>query len=475
MFMNARSLFTHMRLAMGVLALAGTLASCKGTVPVEPTVTATAGSQPTFSTPSPTSFTPTKTPTVLPPLPLPTRTPAPQGNITIWAPPRMHSQLETAQQAFSLEYPGIQVNWVSMDPEEILQALSASHKAGFSQPDVIYIETTQIGSAVSMGVFERPGNAILNEAEFVPGVLNHARWGGELYAIPLHMDPVLLFYRRDLLSKAGMDPDPKSVAQAIPTWDDLLEVCQKIKQKTGKVCFDLNRASNDGFLYETIYRGIPGTYFNSTGKINLAGEDSLLALDTLLRFWRAGVTGDESAWSQAWLDHLSAGEPSAAFVIGTASLAFDCETWIAPDLPGKWGIVRVPSVSGQAESGANAGGGYLGIVNGSQNQLASRLWVATMTQDPDYLELMLENGRLFPANLRAYDQGLVYNPDAYFSGQDLAQIVRDAAGTIGPQVFYSSAYGKIHPLIEKAIRAAATGILTPEQALKNAEKEYSHP
>ena len=96
---------------------------------------------------------------------------------------------------------------------------------------------------------------------FLPGPINANTYEGKLYGVPWYTDAGLLYYRKDLLDKAGFDPPT--------TWDELKEQALEIKQTEG---------IKDGFVFQgSNYEG--GTvngleYINSFGATVLDPDDA---------------------------------------------------------------------------------------------------------------------------------------------------------------------------------------------------------
>jgi ABC-type glycerol-3-phosphate transport system substrate-binding protein len=114
---------------------------------------------------------------------------------------------------------------------------------------------------------------------------------GKIYCVPWDIGPMGTFYRRDVFEAAGLASDPDSVSAMIATWDDLLTTCQTIKAETGLNCFALNKANNEGYLYEYMLSQQGLGYFNDAGY-----EPFQRRMDEHLR--RAGYTFD-----QDWVTH----------------------------------------------------------------------------------------------------------------------------------------------------------------------------
>ncbi|MCX8056386.1 MAG: sugar ABC transporter substrate-binding protein [Ignavibacteria bacterium] len=97
-------------------------------------------------------------------------------------------------------------------------------------PDVFQLGNTWIPEFVALNAI-LPLDSICSVKgfdlnDYFSGILESNRIHGSLYGIPWYVDTRVLFYRSDLLKKAGWKEPPK-------TWDELYELSKKIKSITG--------------------------------------------------------------------------------------------------------------------------------------------------------------------------------------------------------------------------------------------------
>ncbi|SEG10551.1 carbohydrate ABC transporter substrate-binding protein, CUT1 family [Thermomonospora echinospora] len=76
--------------------------------------------------------------------------------------------------------------------------------------------------AANRWLAELPKNQ-LDTAKLLPATVTTGEYRGRLYAMPLTSDSGLLFYRTDLLKKAGVSEPPK-------TWAEMWDACDKVKK-----------------------------------------------------------------------------------------------------------------------------------------------------------------------------------------------------------------------------------------------------
>ena len=87
-----------------------------------------------------------------------------------------------------------------------------------SRYDIVAVDLPWIGEFVEKGILmpldEVLDIARLDPADFHTAGWQAAHWGGRAYGVPAQTTPELLFYRKDLFAKAGLEP-PRSTADVI--------------------------------------------------------------------------------------------------------------------------------------------------------------------------------------------------------------------------------------------------------------------
>src|SRR5581483_7880757 len=221
------------------------------------------------------------------PLPEATSAPKPTGKITVWG---WKAAMDVIRNSgvladFQKEYPGIQVDIVEYAPADVYQKLPLALSAGSGGPDVSLVENSHLAQIVALG-----GLADLT-ARVKPYLdkMNKFKWydaekDGKYYAMPWDSGPVVLYYRRDVFKNAGLPDSPEEVSKLVATWDDYLQVCKTIKDKTGAECFSNNKAKNFGRLYEMMLWQQGLGYYDAKGQITVDSPQNVATLEKMGEF-----------------------------------------------------------------------------------------------------------------------------------------------------------------------------------------------
>jgi len=115
---------------------------------------------------------------------------------------------------FERAHPGIRVKlqqlpWTAAH-EKLLTAF-----AGDSTPDLCQLGNTWIPELVALTALEpldryAAGSAVVDAGDYFAGIWDTNRIDDTLYGVPWYVDTRLLFYRRDLLARAGYSAPPRS-------------------------------------------------------------------------------------------------------------------------------------------------------------------------------------------------------------------------------------------------------------------------
>jgi len=103
--------------------------------------------------------------------------------------------------------------------------------ASETTPDIVQMGNTWIPEFVALNALDSlddlaASSKIVNSKNYFPGIWQTNTIDGKLYGIPWYVDTRVLFYRTDILKKAGYSSPPKD-------WSELYDVSNKIKKMYG--------------------------------------------------------------------------------------------------------------------------------------------------------------------------------------------------------------------------------------------------
>lgn len=405
--------------------------------------------------------------------------PEPEGQIIVWGwQAALGDTLEASGVLadFQAAYPDVEVEFLIMDPGDVYTNLPLALTAGEGLPDVVLVENSHLAQFVQMG----GGVGLMDLTDKVAPYLdqmNDYKWtdctlNGKYYCMPWDSGPVVMYYRRDVFEAAGLPTDPADVTRSIATWDDYLEACRTIREKTGAYCFAHNKANNFARLYEMVLweQGL-GYYDLQTGDVTVDSAQDIASLEMLGKFWDEDLVSDNLEWEDPWYAELGTVELSEhpiATIIEAAWMEVFMKSWIAPGTAGLWGVAYMPSVTGAGPRTANDGGSTFVIPAQAPNPEAAWAFVEFALGRRESQLKMFEVSGFIPSLETTYDDQLFQQGQDFFAGQNTFEIYADAVKKIPSAGIYGPDYNMMNGAVSLAIQRFATGDVSAEEALQEA-------
>lgn len=161
---------------------------------------------------------------------------------------------------------------------KVLAAIAAGN-----QPDVTMVEIASVASFANAGALEElkpyaEGKNGTDLNDYVPGLMGNSYWKDKLYAIPFARSTPLLYLNKDMLKKAGLNPEgPK-------TWEELRQFSKAMTKKEGdKQTYGFSTPI-DIWFYEALVFESGGKILSEDGKQLLVNNKEGIAP---LSFWKS--------------------------------------------------------------------------------------------------------------------------------------------------------------------------------------------
>jgi lactose/L-arabinose transport system substrate-binding protein len=406
----------------------------------------------------------------------------PSGHISVWGWEAALNDTIAASGVladFQAEYPEVEVEFVTMDPDDVYTQLPLAITGGAGLPDVCQIENSHLAQIVYLG----GGAGLLDLTDRVQPYLdamNDYKWtdcelDGRYYCMPWDSGPVVMYYRRDVFEAAGLPSEPEEVTELVATWDAYFDVCQTIRDETGAFCFSHNKANNFGRLYEmALWEQGLGYYDLETGEVTVDSPENVATLEMLGRFWDADLTSDNLEWTDTWYAELGAvslDEQPIATIVEAAWMEVFMKSWIAPGTAGLWGVAEMPGMVEGGSRASNDGGSTFVIPAGAENPDAAWAFVEFALGRRESQLKMFEVSGFIPSLETTYDDVLFETGDDFFAGQNVRAIYADVVQRIPSAGIYGPNYDMMNSVVSPAIQSYAAGQVSAEEALSAAAAE----
>ena len=368
-------------------------------------------------------------------------------------------------EAFNKQSDGFKVRYREMpsDTGEYFDQLRTQFQAGASDIDVIGGDVIWPAQFAGNGYIADLSDRFTDSDEFLPGPMEAMRFEDGIFGVPWYTDAGLLYYRKDLLEKAGFSGPPE-------TWDELKEQAKKAKQDEG---LPFGFVFQGGEYEGGVCNGLEYIWTHGgevldpddPSRVVVESPESVAGLATERSLIEEGVT------TRAMLQYQE-DESHGAFVRGDsvflrnwpyvyALLSDPEESEIKPD---QVGVAPLPVAGGQS---ASALGGWNFLVNAaSEKQDQAWEFIRWMTEPEQLKKNALEGSRL-PVRRELYeDQEILDSVPVARLGKDVI-IQNSRPRPVSP------VYSDISLEMAEKFSASLSGEMSPEDAVSALQKEMT--
>lgn len=369
-----------------------------------------------------------------------------QVTIEWWTPNWDEVESREMADEFMAENPGIKVNLVITEwdtyKSKIMAAISTNNA-----PQLYTILTTDVAQFAKLGLLspldDLGANAGIDFDDMLEAALDIATVDGKVYGIPFRHDGSGVWYNVDMLNEVGYSEFPT-------TWDELNEMCAKIKEK-GTVeyahAWPLGNQPNAATRFVQQLYSLGGNVLSDDESESLVNSpEAVQALTNIVDTITNGYASPSSLEMDNTILRDTFGAKQLAFYIGGPFDAATLETEY-PDL--NFASAVIPGVDGMGVTTSN--GWTIAMAENTSNKEEAALFL-------QYLTLPENQARLtdsFPASMTAleYEQ---------FSTPNLKPFA-DQLSKSKPEPAYAE-WPEMEPIVFSYMQYALSGTMTPEEA-----------
>lgn len=270
----------------------------------------------------------------------------------------------------------------------------------------------------------------INYKDFAPYKVKGMTVGENIYGIPFDTGVTGLYYRIDILNKAGYtEQDLENI-----TWDRFIEIGKDVKAKTGIDMISF--IPNEMAMFDTILQSQGSAYFKADGSLNFVGNE---ATKNALRIIKTMLDNKIVKQATDWTTFVGAinGGTAASSLSGAW---FTATVTAVPEQKGLWRIAPTPRV----ENGVNAsneGGSSWYVMGTSQSELAKNFIAETLGSDVELYQTLLKEAGVVGTYLPAGEGSAYAEGIEFFGGQKIYQDFIKWMSNV-PNVEYGKYYGE---------------------------------
>lgn len=349
-----------------------------------------------------------------------------------------------------------QIPWTAAH-EKLLTAY-----AGESTPDVCQLGNTWIPEFTVLNALEPLDTFVRSSAtsdrnDIFPGVLKTNIIDSVLYGLPWYVDTRVVYYRKDLLKKAGYDELPA-------TWTEIAAASEKIRdqaRKEGKTCYPLFLPTNEWVPLIALGMQSGGNFLKeSDSRGNFSGPEFMRAASLITEFYKKEYSPSGMQLITN-LYHAFSDGLIVMYITGPWNIG-EFTRRIPPEQQDQWMTAPLPSMDSLRPGTSLPLGTSLVMFRSSKHKQAAWKLIEYLTSVERSIEFYRITGNLPPRQSAWKDSSLSGNP---YIGAFYRQLQRvDPL----PQI---PEWEQIVIRLQTYVEYLATGTMTPEQAMKRFDEE----
>jgi ABC-type glycerol-3-phosphate transport system substrate-binding protein len=386
--------------------------------------------------------------------------------------PIMTSVQQKIIKVFEQENPDLHVRMVGMPSSAVGDATSLiTAVRGGSPPDVYMLDRFTVNQQASIGLLTNLAPYIAREKidlakSYLPSAWDEVTYQGSPYALPIETDARVLFYNKDLLRQAGIDPNLLDPVHGPITIDALMALSRKLDKFDAYGNYTqigLIPWSGQGqFTTWSLNRG--ARFFNSQDCQLTLTEPAIMQTYQDFARWARELNYTKVDTFLATYQPPNAPQGQAPFLTGHLGLSID-GNWItdsirlyAPKL--NYGVTYLPVVKKGDPSTTWAGGFSLVMPTGAQNTSAGYRFMRFMT-GPEGQRISVQATGHLPTWLSLYHEKQLFDHQAPLFRQIMLNARSRVPLPVGAQLWDAMTTAQDEVLL---------GEETPKQALEAAQE-----
>ncbi|MGB0562537.1 MAG: ABC transporter substrate-binding protein [Spirulinaceae cyanobacterium] len=369
------------------------------------------------------------------------------------------AQWEPIETAFEEQNPDIDLEIIEApNATNLVEDLyTSAFLLGDSPYDLVYLDIVWVPKFAAAG-WLRPLDEFVEPAEldaFLAGDVAGGRYEESLYRLPFRSDGGMLYYRTDLLAKAGIEPPE--------TFTELVQASQALQdQGLAEWGYVWQGKQYEGLaaMFVEILAGQGADWVNpETLEVGLDSPEAIAALEFLHDAIAQGVS-PEGVTTYAEEETRRLFEAGDTVFLRNWPYVFALAA--ESDIAGNYGIKPMVHAPGQS-SGACQGGWGLGMAENTRHPEEAWRVMEFVSSEANQREFVLQTAYVPSRKALFTDAAIV---EKYPHYPDLLEAIENAA--LRPPI---AQYAQASDILQRYLSAALTDKMTPKAAMEAAARE----
>jgi multiple sugar transport system substrate-binding protein len=305
---------------------------------------------------------------------------------------------------FERENPGIQVRVQQIPWTAAHEKLLTSH-VGDASPDLAQLGNTWLSEFVALDALMPLDTFVARSETISPSGFFEGIWDtnvidGQVYGVPWYVDTRLLFYRSDLLERAGFDRPPAS-------WDGWLDALHKIKQQAGPGNYAILLPVNEWNVPVILAMQQGSPLLRDDGRYGAFTDSAFArAFEFYIDMFRTGLAPKFGLHEIANVHQEFDRGLIAMWITGPWNIG-EFRRRLPAASQGNWGTAALPGPHGDASGISMAGGASIVLFRSSEHQAEAWKLLEFLARPEQQLRFFRLTGSL-PARMEAWqDSALI--------------------------------------------------------------------
>jgi multiple sugar transport system substrate-binding protein len=332
-----------------------------------------------------------------------------QVTLRLWAFGREGEEVQLLIPEFERRNPGIRVQ-VQQIPWSAAHEKLLTAYVGDATPDLAQIGNTWIPEFAALGALE-PLNGWIDRSEVVDstayfgGIWSTNTIGDTVYGVPWYVDTRVIFYRKDILARAGYSEMPA-------TWAGWKQAMEAVKRELGPGRYAIFLPTNEWAQPYVFGMQAGSTLLDSAGRYGAFSDSAFRrAFDFYVGLFESGLAPAVGNVEIANVYQEFARGRFAMWITGPWNLG-EFRKRLPADLQDDWGTAPLPAPGGDSAGVSIAGGASLAMFRASRSKEAAWRLVEFLSSTEQQDRFYRLTGDL-PARTDAWEAtGLADDPEA---------------------------------------------------------------
>ncbi len=327
--------------------------------------------------------------------------------LRFWAMGREGEVVQELVRDFERENPGVRVVVQQIPWGAAHEKLLTAH-VGRSSPDVAQLGNTWIAEFTALRAIEPldrwvAASSVVRPEGYFAGIWDTNVMDGVVYGVPWYVDTRVLFYRRDLLQRAGYDSIPGD-------WDGWLRSMEALKRVTGPDKFAIFLPTNEYTPWIVLGLQAGSPLLKDDGTRGAFSEPAYRrAADFYLGIFRRGLAPNVAGASIANRYQEFERGTFGMYISGPWDVG-EFRRRLSPAMQDAWGTAPLPGPGGPARGLSTAGGSSLVVFRSSRHKAEAWRLVEFLSRPEQQVRFARLTGD-FPARREAWrDSSIAGDP-----------------------------------------------------------------